>query len=329
MNDTEKNLRDLLARRFWREQQRTKILEDLGIESLLPYNILDGGTPLEFWHDVVNKAALGLNLIPLVNAALKESPTDPLLLLAAKDIDLLSEKRGPEIPRPLEIAASSLEALTRPRSTLLPIRFLRKGVERAKAVACIFREEFAFGTGWLLPGNWLVTNNHVLPDAATADVCTAYFSYEEDDRGEPVNAVPIGFDTAAGFHTSPARGGDDWTVVRLRDDANAAFGFLKMATDIPVLDDYVNIIQHPGGRRKEIALYHNTVTGSDRGRLQYLTDTEPGSSGSPVFNSIWEVVAVHHASVQFFEPVTKRPYISNEGVAVPLLSKALKDLSII
>lgn len=30
----------------------------------------------------------------------------------------------------------------------------------------------------------------------------------------------------------------------------------------------------------------------------YLTDTLPHSSGSPVFNSEWEVVALHHAGVQ-------------------------------
>jgi hypothetical protein len=329
MNDAEKNLRDLLSRRFWREQQRARILEDLGIESLHPSKILDGGTPLDFWHDVVTKASIGLNLIPLVNAALKESPTDPLLLLAAKDVNLLSEKRGPEIPRPAQITASSLEALTQFRSTLLPIRFLRCGVERSKAVACIFRDDFAFGTGWLLPGNWLVTNNHVLPDASTADACKAYFSYEEDDHGKPVNAVPIGFDTVAGFHTSPASGGDDWTLVRLREDANTDFGFLNLAPTLPIPNDYVNIIQHPGGRRKEIALYHNTVTGSDQSRLHYLTDTEPGSSGSPVFNSNWEVVALHHASVQFFDFVTKRPFIANEGISSAVLSRELESLRII
>ena len=31
--------------------------------------------------------------------------------------------------------------------------------------------------------------------------------------------------------------------------------------------------------------------------LHYRTDTAPGSSGSPVFNDQWEVVALHHSGV--------------------------------
>ena len=45
-------------------------------------------------------------------------------------------------------------------------------------------------------------------------------------------------------------------------------------TEIDV-KDFVNIIQHPGGMKKQIALYHNLVVYSDVNRVQYLTDTLP------------------------------------------------------
>ena len=61
--------------------------------------------------------------------------------------------------------------------------------------------------------------------------------------------------------------------------------------------EYVNIIQHPRGRPKEVALQDNQVTKVDHVVLQYTCDTEPGSSGSPVFNNRWKLVALHHASV--------------------------------
>ena len=42
----------------------------------------------------------------------------------------------------------------------------------------------------------------------------------------------------------------------------------------------------------------NQVTGMPEERfLHYQTDTAPGSSGSPVFNDQWEVVALHHSGV--------------------------------
>ena len=53
----------------------------------------------------------------------------------------------------------------------------------------------------------------------------------------------------------------------------------------------VVIIQHPGGGQKQIAIAHNLVTYFDDNSVQYLTDTMPGSSGSPVFNEAWEVIA--------------------------------------
>jgi hypothetical protein len=42
------------------------------------------------------------------------------------------------------------------------------------------------------------------------------------------------------------------------------------------------------------SLNENRVTNIYRHYLQYTTDTLPGSSGSPVFNDDWEVVALHH-----------------------------------
>ena len=45
---------------------------------------------------------------------------------------------------------------------------------------------------------------------------------------------------------------------------------------------------------KQIALTYNYVLGLWAHRLFYQTDTKPGSSGSPVFNKDWKVVALHH-----------------------------------
>ncbi len=63
---------------------------------------------------------------------------------------------------------------------------------------------------------------------------------------------------------------------------------------MPAKGDHVTIIQHPEGGPKQIALNENRVTNIYNYHVQYTTDTMPGSSGSPVFNDKWQVVAIHH-----------------------------------
>ena len=68
----------------------------------------------------------------------------------------------------------------------------------------------------------------------------------------------------------------------------------------------VNIIQHPRGEPKQVVIRENKLldlpkpTAADP-RLdryaQYEADTDQGSSGSPVFNDQWEVIALHHSGV--------------------------------
>jgi len=67
-----------------------------------------------------------------------------------------------------------------------------------------------------------------------------------------------------------------------------------------VTGEPVFIIQHPNGESKKISLLNNKmmIRNEQSSYLYYEADTEPGSSGSPVFNRQWEVVALHH-SVEF------------------------------
>jgi V8-like Glu-specific endopeptidase len=80
------------------------------------------------------------------------------------------------------------------------------------------------------------------------------------------------------------RAGDKWGFIPLPGTASYAAG------------QRLNVVQHPKGRRKEVALQSNTVTNIYNNHVRYITDTEPGSSGSPVLNNSWDLVALHHAA---------------------------------
>ncbi len=137
------------------------------------------------------------------------------------------------------------------------------------------------------------------------------------------------FDPGALFKTSAD---DDWTAVKVRPKQGLVPGgkwsVLKIEEQDPQIDDFAIIIQHPSGGPKQIALFHNVIAFVDAGKrvIQYLTDTEPGSSGSPVFDTRWNVVALHHSGGYLREPGNdpKQKFYRNEGIHINTVIAGLR-----
>ena len=56
-------------------------------------------------------------------------------------------------------------------------------------------------------------------------------------------------------------------------------------------------------------------------RIRYRTNTDPGSSGSPVFTMDWDIVALHH----YGDPNWQKP-LFNQGVPIELIrARIVKD----
>ena len=112
------------------------------------------------------------------------------------------------------------------------------------------------------------------------------------------------------------KGGDDWTAIRVQGVADDRWGAIQLDPANPHVQNEVIIIQHAGGGQKQIALSHNVVAYVSDRRLQYLTDTLEGSSGSPVFDVTWSVVAVHFGGGSIREPGTSRVVFRNQGTHI-------------
>jgi hypothetical protein len=78
------------------------------------------------------------------------------------------------------------------------------------------------------------------------------------------------------------------------------------------------MIGHPGGRDLEFSLQDNQLLACNETVLHYRTPSEPGSSGSPVFESDdWRVVAIHHkGSGETRRLDGKGTYEANEGISI-------------
>lgn len=74
------------------------------------------------------------------------------------------------------------------------------------------------------------------------------------------------------------------------------YGFIPLRPTVSYPEGLrLNIIQHPQGRKKEVVVQQNKLTDVHTNVIHYFSDTDYGSSGSPVFNNTWDLMALHHA----------------------------------
>ncbi len=190
----------------------------------------------------------------------------------------------------------------------LPSIFLRLGYQRTLAVCRIivgrgvdYRGESQpggwMGTGFLVGPKLLLTNHHVLNSIDVARESTCQFNYLIGPDGKAEAYAEYRLVPEELFLTSPYDNGLDYTFVSIEPSAAAKFGTVELERAAYVIHPgtYANIVQHPDGRPQEIVLQDNEVVNDDGVFLHYVSDTDYGSSGSPVFDNAWKLIGLHHA----------------------------------
>ncbi len=87
------------------------------------------------------------------------------------------------------------------------------------------------------------------------------------------------------------------------------------------------IAGHPGGGSLQVSMHDNHLIDFDDLRIQYRTPTNPGSSGSPVFNDEWDLVGVHHAgSAEMPRLDGSGAHEANQGVRLTAILAALEQV---
>lgn len=210
------------------------------------------------------------------------------------------------------------------KNTLRPIAFLEQGLKIARSVAYIgvyVGADRWSGTGFLIAPDLILTNHHVLPSCGLLPACIFRFNFEETFEGKAKTPSEFRAKDGGIFHTNKDL---DYSIVQLEGQPGIEWGWTRLLANNIRRGERANIIQHPNGRPKEISFQNNFIEYVGDNVIQYVTSTQPGSSGSPVLNDSWQIVAIHHAGGNIQEPSTQRRYFRNEGI---LINSILKNLT--
>ena len=206
------------------------------------------------------------------------------------------------------------------RSDFLDINFIELALAVARFVGRINirnaqGRSIGYGTGFMVSPRLLMTNNHVLPAAASAQYSLVEFDFQNDRVGRPLPVVGFRLEPGTFFMTSEEL---DFTLVAVSEISSGGialqrYGWTRLIADQgkALLGEPLNIIQHPRGEAKQIVLRSNELVDLFDQYAHYVADTEPGSSGSPVYNDQWELVALHHSGVPKTD--SQGAYIAKDG----------------
>lgn len=280
----------------------------------------------EVWRLTADQAP-GARLLPLLRSAqLKREGGD--LVLAVKDL-------GRELKSADQLAGENGLQAVLGDDRFQTLQWYRDGLACGASVARIETPDGkGFGTGFLVRGEdfnprWtgilLLTNKHVLSPPVDGKRWRV--------PGSPLVAeLPGDARARLEVHGSLLRieeqavwsspdGDLDATFVRLKDLPAAAKPVelgRRLEPEAPVGRVYV--IGHPAGQDLRFSMQDNRLIGFNDRLVHYRAPTLKGSSGSPVFDDRWRVVALHHAGgTQWPKLDGSGLYEANEGIAISCL----------
>ncbi|MFK8101875.1 MAG: effector-associated domain EAD1-containing protein [Saprospiraceae bacterium] len=279
--------------------------------------IVGTGALKKITFDLIETAETEGWLYELLQGARKQNTGNPQLIEFEQSIGLAIRTFNKE----------EIEAKIRKFDEFLSLNdWLPKLLAIEKQVCRIELANAGFGTGFLVAPNVILTNYHVVEDVIKKTLDSSAISLRFDFKKLQPNRTDLegkvytlAKNWLVGYDTYETIAHLDYALLRLQETPEKR-GFINMPDlkgdfsanyrkDAPLF-----IVQHPEGAPLKLALDTESIIeiNKDQSRLYYKTITEPGSSGSPCFNSQWDLIALHRSGLKD---------VKNGGVPIIALMK--------
>jgi hypothetical protein len=264
-------------------------------------------------------------------AALRDArPSVPQLAMVADSVGFATVHRA------------ELEVLVQHKDTpFQDIDSFRARLAAIEAMTCQIDMGGTVGTGILIGPDLVMTNRHVVAGRIANDrltgPATCRFDYKISDKSSTGYTTPAVDVIANTLLASSPHAAADLVVGPMATDVGALdYAILKLdraianepvvlggdprghidvsAPPATVIDAGVLVLQHPGGKPMKIDL--GSVVDVGPVRFRHTVNTEPGSSGAPVFDAALKLVGIHHAG-QSGGPGPRLTY--NEGIPLGVI----------
>ncbi|MFN6484278.1 MULTISPECIES: trypsin-like peptidase domain-containing protein [unclassified Nostoc] len=168
----------------------------------------------------------------------------------------------------------------------------RENLNALKACNTVCRIEspkgMGIGTGVLIGKNLLLTCNHIFSKTQVRQAWIR-FNYNAHSRQLDNNLFELDM-TFLSYHNRP-----DYALVKIKDNPQQQKAIFINETSILDSGQDVRIIHHPQGNPVIISDFGQiTQVGEDY--IDHNVKTDDGSSGAPIFNRQWELIAIHQGN---------------------------------
>ena len=200
---------------------------------------------------------------------------------------------------------------------LLDARYISGAYDIQKCVGRIITESGGTGTGFRISKSLVMTAAHVLKSANRGHIQFHY--YEPHLPSTPGDTVPLAaksvdLDPDSLYYANDAL---DFAIIAIsgRQGDLSSVGIVSYVYEAKSSTGYhTNIFSHPLGNTMKVSLRQNIAVQkpnkpvmldidkslidpkaffSKSNVIIHEADTEPGSSGSPIFNDKWQLMAIH------------------------------------
>lgn len=272
----EDSLENLFARKLDNSVSRRSIFSTSGVEDSFIRNIIFNSNPVEFTNVVVAK----FKDYKVSNQRVDDHPMLSLLqyLLKRKESYELEDQDIHLFTKLAERGRENLNAL-KARNTVCRI-------ESPKGTG--------IGTGVLVGKNLLLTCNHIFSKTQVRQAWVR-FNYNDNSRQLDKDLFELDMTFVSG-NNHP-----DYALVKIRDNPLQQ----KAICSNEILDSGqdVRVIHHPQGNPVIISDFGQiTQVGEDY--IDHNVKTDDGSSGAPIFNRQWELIAIHQGNLGIGRSVT-------------------------